>query len=258
LFSTFVITFGGEIIPQAYFSRNALRMASLLGPILRFWQFALYPLAKPTAVLLDAWLGKEGLQFLRENELRETIKRYIVSPDSEMSRVEGIGILNFLAVDDIQVWQEGETVDPKSIVSLPSASGLPVFPTFKSTADDPFLRQIEASGQCWVIITSTSGEPLCALDADGFLRGAVFSGKPVNILSYCHRPIIVMEGTDTLGDILPRFKVEIEHTKDDVIDHDLILYWGREKKVITGADLFGRLMRGISKTRMTNTQKTNP
>jgi hypothetical protein len=52
--------------------------------------------------------------------------------------------------------------------------------------------------------------------------------------------------------------VEIEHTKDDVIDHDLILYWGREKKVITGADLFGRLMRGISKPRMTNTQKTTP
>ena len=202
LFSTFVITFGGEIIPQAYFSRNALRMASLLGPILRFWQFALYPLAKPTAVLLDAWLGKEGFQFLRENELREAIKRYIVSPDSEMSRVEGIGVLNFLAVDDLQVWREGETVDPSSIVSLPSASGQPVFPKFKSTADDPFLRQIEASGQRWVIITSASGEPHFALDADGFLRGAVFSGKPVNILSYCHRPIIVIEGSDTLGDIL--------------------------------------------------------
>jgi hypothetical protein len=101
-----------------------------------------------------------------------------------------------------------------------------------------------------VIITSAGGEPLFALDADGFLRGAVFSGKPVNILSYCHRPIIVIEGSDMLGDILPKLKVEVENTKDDVIDHDLILYWGDEKRIITGADLFGRLMRGISKTRL--------
>ena len=32
VFSTFVITFGGEILPQAYFSRNALRMATLMRP----------------------------------------------------------------------------------------------------------------------------------------------------------------------------------------------------------------------------------
>src|SRR5210317_601638 len=32
IFSTFLITFLGEIIPQAYFSRNALSMASLLYP----------------------------------------------------------------------------------------------------------------------------------------------------------------------------------------------------------------------------------
>jgi hypothetical protein len=31
---------------------------------------------------------------------------------------------------------------------------------------------------------------------------------------------------------------------DDVIDHDLILLWSDEKRVITGADILGRLMRG--------------
>ena len=49
LFSTVAITFLGEIIPQAYFSRNALKMASLLGPVLRVYQFILYPVAKPSA-----------------------------------------------------------------------------------------------------------------------------------------------------------------------------------------------------------------
>jgi hypothetical protein len=33
---------------------------------------------------------------------------------------------------------------------------------------------------------------------------------------------------------------------DDVIDHDLILLWADEKRVITGADILGRLLRGTS------------
>ena len=35
------------------------------------------------------------------------------------------------------------------------------------------------------------------------------------------------------------------HPEDDVIDNDLILVWGEEKRIITGADLLGRLLRGI-------------
>ena len=60
-FSTVIITLIGEIMPQAYFSRHALRMASMLAPLLKFYQILLYPAAKPTAKILDAWLGAEGI-----------------------------------------------------------------------------------------------------------------------------------------------------------------------------------------------------
>ncbi len=248
LFSTFVITFGGEIVPQAYFSRNALRMASLLRPLLRFWQFALFPIAKPSALLLDAWLGKEGFHFLREKELRETIKLYASAPESEMGRVEGIGALNFLSLDDLHVSEEGEPIHPESILPLPEQAGsnLPEFPEFQPTPEDPFLNRVQASGQPWVVIVSSeSGDPLVALDADGFLRTAVFSKKPVDILRYCHRPIVVRKGSTLLEEILPKLRVRQEHAADDVIDEDLILLWSTEKRVITGADLLGRLLRGI-------------
>lgn len=36
-----------------------------------------------------------------------------------------------------------------------------------------------------------------------------------------------------------------EHAEDDVIDEDIILLWGEEKKVITGSDILGSLLRGI-------------
>ena len=39
LFSTVVITFIGEIVPQAYFTRHALRVGAKLTPFLRFYQF---------------------------------------------------------------------------------------------------------------------------------------------------------------------------------------------------------------------------
>jgi CBS domain containing-hemolysin-like protein len=45
-FSAIVITLLGEIIPQAYFSRNALRMTARFLPFLNFYRAALFPLAK--------------------------------------------------------------------------------------------------------------------------------------------------------------------------------------------------------------------
>jgi len=37
-----------------------------------------------------------------------------------------------------------------------------------------------------------------------------------------------------------------EHPEDDVIDNDMILVWGKQRRIITGADLLGRLLRGIA------------
>ena len=79
-FSTIVITLFGEIIPQAYFSRNALRMASLLAPLLNVCQVGLFPLAKPTAIILNWWLGPEGIALLRERDY--TSERRVQTSDN--------------------------------------------------------------------------------------------------------------------------------------------------------------------------------
>ena len=63
---------------------------------------------------------------------------------------------------------------------------------------------------------------------------------------YWHRPIIISDLSTPLGSVIGRMKVKPEHPEDDVIDNDLILIWGDEKRIITGADLLGRLLRGIA------------
>jgi CBS domain containing-hemolysin-like protein len=75
-FSTIVITLFGEIIPQARFSRNALRMSARLIPLLRVYLVGLFPIAKPTAIILNWWLGPEGITFLRERDFRALITRH--------------------------------------------------------------------------------------------------------------------------------------------------------------------------------------
>ncbi len=243
-FSTVIITFGGEILPQAYFSRHALRMVSLFSPLLRFYQRLLYPLAKPTAKLLDWWVGEEGIEYFREQDLRKVIRKHVDADETDLDHVEGIGALNFFALDDLPVGQEGESVHPSSIVPLPVNVDLPAIPAFEASHDDPFLVQVQASGKKWVILTSHQGEPLLVLDADGFLR-AVFSEQSCDPYSYCHRPIVIEDAEVPLGQVLRKLKVDAETADDDVIDQDIILVWGKMRRVITGADLLGRLLRGI-------------
>jgi metal transporter CNNM len=245
LFSTVVITFFGEIIPQAYFSRHALRMASLLSPVLRFYQTALYLIAKPTAKILDLWLGPESIQFFAERDFEEVLRKHMESKDTDIGDTEGTGALNFLAIDDVVTSEEGEPLDPRSLVSIEISGGLPVFPEFGNSASDPFLARIQASGKKWVVLTN-NGEPRLVLDADGFLRAAVFQGTQINPLSHCHRPLIVTNANIRLGEVLRQLSVESERPGDDVIDKDIVLVWqGTVKRIITGADILGRLMRGI-------------
>jgi hypothetical protein len=245
-FSTVIITIIGEIMPQAYFSRHALRMASLLTPVLKFYQILLFPAAKPTAKILDAWLGAEGIQYFREHSLREVIKKHIEADGSDVDRLEGIGALNFLAIDDMMVVEEGEAVDPRSVITLPMENHLPVFPNFEHTTTDPFLQSIEVSGKKWIIITDVGGEPHLALDSDGFLRDVLFEKAKIMPYRYCHRPIVVKDTRLPLGNVLSRLKSQSQRTGQDVIDRDIILVWGKEeKRVITGADILGRLLKGI-------------
>lgn len=245
-FSVFVITFVGEIAPQAYFSRHAMRMGSLLAPVLRCYQMALYPVAKPSALVLDWWLGTENIRYFRERDLREMIHKHIEAEETDVGYIEGMGALNFLALDDVAIEQEGEEVDPDSIMMLPKLNGIPAFPAFERTAEDPFLCRINRSGKSWVIIVDESNAPYMVLNASDFLRDAVFGNEPITPVLHCHEPIIIEDANVLIGSVLSRLHVDAASESDDVIDNDLILLWSESKRVITGGDLLGRLLRGIS------------
>jgi len=146
-FSTIIITLFGEIIPQASFSRNALRMAGRLMPLLNVYHVGLFPIAKPTAIILNWWLGPEGITFQRERDFRAPITRHAGAADADVGHLKALGALNFLDLDDILVADEGELVDPRSVIALPFENERPFLPKFERSPHDPFLRRLDASGK---------------------------------------------------------------------------------------------------------------
>ena len=245
VFSTVVITFLGEIIPQAYFSRRAMTMASLLSPVMRFYQYVLYPVAKPSAWMLDRLLGAEAVEYLKERQLKGVIEQHIMSDHAEIDFIEGRGALNFLDIDDVPISEEGEPVDPASIIALSTRIDLPVFPEAASLGDD-FVNAVNTSGHKWVIITDLAGKPQLLLDADSFIRSLLEGSTTVDVYEHCHRPIVVRDPASPLGHIIAALKEGMDAESDAAIEKDIVLLWtAAEKRVITGADLLGRLLRGI-------------
>jgi hypothetical protein len=247
LFSTFLITFLGEIIPQAYFSRHALKLASKLSPILVFYQYLLFPVTKPSALMLNWMVGQESIHYFKEKSLAKLIHRHVVEDQAEeIDFVEGMGAINFLTLDDISADQEGKQLHPDSIISLDQRDGKPVFPEWTARENDTFLMKINRSGEKWVVITDRMDNPIWVMDADGFLRAAIFEHEGVDPEEFCHEPILVKDRSKTLGEILRLFKIRPDSAEEFVIDQDIVLLWNPQKQIITGADILGRLLTGIA------------
>lgn len=247
LFSTVVITIFAEIMPQSYFTRHAIRMGALLTPLLRLYQWVLYPVAKPTAVMLDIWLGKEGIRYFRELDLRRVIQLHMDASESDIARVEGQGALNFLEIDDVPLDEEGEPLDPDSVLNLPFEGDLPLFPRIEPAIEDDFLQSVNRSGKSWVVIVDAEGEPRFVIRSQDFIREALFEKEGFNPYRHCHRPIVVRDPNRKLGELIQRFRVLPKDMGDDILDDDVILLWHHTPRVVTADDILGRLLRGIAR-----------
>lgn len=248
-FSTFLITICGEILPQAYFSRNALRMASTLSPVVRFYQILLYIVTKPTAYCLDLWLGEESVQYMREKDLRQLIHKHIDAAESEVETVEGIGALNFLAIDDVPVKDEGEPLTPGSVISVPLLGDKPVFFGAEGASGEGqavFVEKIGAPRRRWIIVTGPGGEPAWALDSHSYLRDVSYHAEGfIDPWLYCHRPVVVTDPSIRLGAVIAQIKSGESAESDAAFPHRIVLFWGDERRIITSGDILGRLFKGI-------------
>ncbi|WP_163831983.1 DUF21 domain-containing protein [Spartinivicinus ruber] len=243
VFSTVVITILGEIMPQAYFSRHAIKAASFFSPLLKFYQILLYPVATPTGKILDCWIGPESINYFQEEDFYQLIKLHVTSFKTNISHIEGTGVINFLALDDIPVKDEGEEVSQKSIITLPFKESKPIFPDITCDTNDSFLRLLRSARKKWIIIVDETQTPRAIINAYRFTSGALFDNDSFDPNSYVIKPLIIEDNHAQLGFLISQWK-----TWGDSLVNDVILLWGKNKRIVTGSDILGRLLEGIIST----------
>jgi len=176
--------------------------------------------------------------------LKQYVLRSMGVRGSEISTFEGRGAVNFLALDSRRVAEEGGIVDPSSVVDLPVVNGRLAIPQPTRSSDDDFFRRVQASGRKWVILTDPDGKPHLLLNADRFLR-AVCSEKDVDPRHYCVQPIITDDPQATLEQTL----MDAELRDKNPSNRGLMLFWGKEKRIIAHAEILRRLFEGVLSSR---------
>ena len=97
------------------------------------------------------------------------------------------------------------------------------------------------------MITDQSDEPRLALDVDGVLRDTLSRSRKGSPNQYAHRPVLVRNNKAFLGFVISQLRVSPERDDDDVIEQDIIPWWERTRRIMTGSDILGMLLRGIVK-----------
>ncbi len=86
--TTLLIVILGEILPQAYFVRRALKICGQLVPLLRFMTVVTYVAAKPIQLILDRLFGSETPHLHSRQELGVMIAEHIGNNHSELDEDE--------------------------------------------------------------------------------------------------------------------------------------------------------------------------
>ena len=82
--TTLLIVVFGEVLPQAFFTHNALNFCARFTALLRVMVVLTYPVSRPLQLLLDRYFGEESLQLQTRRELGLVIAEHAAADDSEL------------------------------------------------------------------------------------------------------------------------------------------------------------------------------
>jgi len=238
LFSTFLITIMGEIIPQAYLSRNAMKAAAVLSPVIRFYQVILFPLSKPTAMILDRWLGKEAIKYIPEEDIKALIKFQMdKEEETNISKIESKGIINFLELDKVAIGNLGNVIESTSVIQINTENVEVQFPELNTIEFESIVKKINNSSKKWIIITNNNDQPLYVLNSLDFAKDLAKNIEVSSLLDYCHKPLVYKSGSHTFHYVMETLHKELSK---------VVLVWQEnDRRIITNRDALRLILKGI-------------
>ena len=247
------ITIVGEFLAQATFLRFAGFICALFSPVIWVLKILTAPISWPLAWCVNKAFGRDAIKRLDEKDLLSDLELEMTefadsSPntdDGKLDKRELRTLMNVAIADDELASSVGEVLDPDSIIEVEFESSKPVFPNM-----DNFVGELlqQSSHPWFVVVDAESNKPRLLLDVDGFVRGYYRDPVKLNPQDHLYHARFYYEPNVKLGDVVSGFQVREEHPGDDVIDVDVALIWTDDKKhIITGGDILGRILRGVSK-----------
>lgn len=139
--STILIVIFGEVLPQAWFVRFALRFCAIFVPLLRATIILTYVISKPLQLMLDRIIGDESQNLHSRDELGMIIGEHLNDDTSELDDDEAEIIRSTLQLSDKQVrdimqpienvfWLEYEAVLDAKTVDMITSRGYSRVPVF--------------------------------------------------------------------------------------------------------------------------------
>ncbi len=139
--STIILVIFGEILPQAFAAKHALKAVSRFAPFLRFIILLSYSISKPLQILLDKIIGPEGERLHTRHELGLMIDDHLGDDaseldDDEVEIVKGALQLSekrvreiMIPLKDVYYLLESDVVDAAKIDELKAEnwSRVPIF-----------------------------------------------------------------------------------------------------------------------------------
>lgn len=165
--TTILIVIFGEILPQAWFTRNALLFCSRLAPLMKVMVLVTYPASKPIQLLLDKLLGDEEHRLHSRGELGIIIGEHLRTGASELDE------------DEVEIMRGALSLSEKRV------SGI--------------MTPIE-SVYCFTADTLVDGNKIDEIKAKGYSRIPVFD----KALETCYGIVLMKDLVDIDFDKYPR------------------------------------------------------
>ncbi len=112
--ATILITFFGEILPQAFLKKNGLTFGARLSPYIMFYLKLMSPLSRTIGRLLDKTVGRDTPDIYSTDELVKILEEHEKSDDSDIEADEIAIVRNAINFGDKLVH---DVMTPKSVVT---------------------------------------------------------------------------------------------------------------------------------------------
>lgn len=118
IFATALITFFGEILPQAFFRRHGLSIGARFAPYITMVLEVMRPVSRPLGRLIDKTVGLETPDIYSTDELLMILEEHEASEHSEIESDEMMIVKNALRFGDKLV---RDVMTPESVIKAISA-----------------------------------------------------------------------------------------------------------------------------------------